>query len=350
MINKLTVKNFQSHKFSELEFDNGVNVIVGLSDSGKTALLRAFEWVRKNQPLGFGFLKTGEKRCQVSVELENREVIIRQRDGKENKYLIVYNDNTYNSFEAMRGDVPEEIENMINLSDINIQTQLEPHFLVLGSSGNIAKTIDEVIRLDEANNLISKINQEIRKVDSEISGVEKAINDNEERLSEFDYLNEFENLLEGYKLQEAVVSDIRNKVTDLENLLKEYVDLEEQLSELVILTGQEIKFINNVEKTKLLSDKISEYFNCEEKIKNIPVLEQEEEFYIDKMFDFQTLSDMLEDWHIQEEKLVSQITKMKSCDSLKRRLLEKINTCPLCKSILTDQTRKNLIDSMENSL
>ncbi|MCK9524299.1 MAG: AAA family ATPase, partial [Limnochordia bacterium] len=39
MIEKLTLKNFQSHKHSELEFAPGLNAIIGQSDSGKSALL-----------------------------------------------------------------------------------------------------------------------------------------------------------------------------------------------------------------------------------------------------------------------------------------------------------------------
>jgi len=45
MINSLTIQNFQSHKNTTLEFDNGINIIIGQSDSGKTAIIRALNWV-----------------------------------------------------------------------------------------------------------------------------------------------------------------------------------------------------------------------------------------------------------------------------------------------------------------
>ena len=52
MIRKLNIQNIQSHKNTELEFSPGINAIVGSSNNGKSAILRALYWVRYNRPLG----------------------------------------------------------------------------------------------------------------------------------------------------------------------------------------------------------------------------------------------------------------------------------------------------------
>ena len=56
MIKQINIKNFQSHKSTQLKLDPGVNVIVGSSDSGKTAIIRAYLWVVDNRPLGNAFV------------------------------------------------------------------------------------------------------------------------------------------------------------------------------------------------------------------------------------------------------------------------------------------------------
>lgn len=48
MISKITIRNFQTHKKSELEFTDGVNLIVGSSDNGKSSVIRAFRWLAEN--------------------------------------------------------------------------------------------------------------------------------------------------------------------------------------------------------------------------------------------------------------------------------------------------------------
>ena len=58
MIKKIKIENFQSHRDTELEFSKGVNVITGLSNSGKTAIIRAFQLLKNNRPLGFRYNRT----------------------------------------------------------------------------------------------------------------------------------------------------------------------------------------------------------------------------------------------------------------------------------------------------
>ena len=44
MIDKIKIENIQSHKNTELNLSNGINVIVGSSNNGKSAILRALYW------------------------------------------------------------------------------------------------------------------------------------------------------------------------------------------------------------------------------------------------------------------------------------------------------------------
>ena len=52
MIKEINIKNFQSHDNTNLILDSGVNVIVGSSDSGKSAIIRALRWVTSCVPRG----------------------------------------------------------------------------------------------------------------------------------------------------------------------------------------------------------------------------------------------------------------------------------------------------------
>lgn len=43
-ITNLLIENFQSHSRSEFDFGKGLTVIIGPSDNGKSAVLRAMRW------------------------------------------------------------------------------------------------------------------------------------------------------------------------------------------------------------------------------------------------------------------------------------------------------------------
>jgi len=71
MIKTLSIQNYQSHKDSTLEFDPGVNVIVGSTDSGKTAIIRALRWLIWNRPNGDSFRSTWGGDTKVTESKKN---------------------------------------------------------------------------------------------------------------------------------------------------------------------------------------------------------------------------------------------------------------------------------------
>jgi exonuclease SbcC len=70
MIDSLSIQNFQSHEKTELEFDEGINIIIGQSDSGKSAILRALNWVVNNKPNGEAFKSNwgGDTKVKIIIE------------------------------------------------------------------------------------------------------------------------------------------------------------------------------------------------------------------------------------------------------------------------------------------
>ena len=65
MIQSIRLINFQSHKDSFIEFSPNDTVLIGTSNSGKTAVLRALDWILKNRPLGTSFIRHGASECVV---------------------------------------------------------------------------------------------------------------------------------------------------------------------------------------------------------------------------------------------------------------------------------------------
>ena len=56
-IKKIILENFQSHKYSVIELNEELNVIVGPSDSGKSAIIRGLKWALYNEPSGDYFIR-----------------------------------------------------------------------------------------------------------------------------------------------------------------------------------------------------------------------------------------------------------------------------------------------------
>ena len=95
MITKISIKNIQSHKNSTLELSPGINAIVGSSNNGKSAILRAFYWARYNRPLGTDNLlshwavdKKGNQISEMEVTVENQNGFVTRKRTKDRKSVV----------------------------------------------------------------------------------------------------------------------------------------------------------------------------------------------------------------------------------------------------------------------
>jgi len=125
MIQTIQINNFQSHKHTYLTLDPGVNIIVGPSDSGKTAILRALRWLVWNRPTGEAFRSSWGGETLVEITLD--DFILQRSKDKENIYKIV-NDNEVKLLKAFGTEVPEEVSKILNLDDSNLQQQMDAPF------------------------------------------------------------------------------------------------------------------------------------------------------------------------------------------------------------------------------
>lgn len=87
MLFKLTLKHFKNWEKKEIEFQEGISVIVGNSGIGKTSIFKSILFVLFG--IGSKCQTFGKKNC--SVTLETPEIIIERQKGP-NKLKIIYNE------------------------------------------------------------------------------------------------------------------------------------------------------------------------------------------------------------------------------------------------------------------
>lgn len=187
MIKTITLQNFQSHKSTHLELSPGVNIIIGPSDSGKTAIIRALRWVIFNRPQGDSFRSHWGGKTEVSITLEAPGIdidpeITRIKD-KVDEYIM-----NGMSFKAMRSDIPKEIQEVLNMNEVNIQLQLDSPFLLSETPGAVAQHFNKVAKLDKIDTGLQNIQSWIRQIVSDIKYKEEDIEKKQEELSQFDFL------------------------------------------------------------------------------------------------------------------------------------------------------------------
>ena len=190
MISKIRLENFQSHASTELELSPGINAIVGASDKGKSAIMRACEWVRLNRPVGDDFLSDWARNekgkqtepCRVSIEIDGHSVV-RVRTPKQNGYIV-----DGQVTEAIGTDVPPIASTALNLSDLNVQKQLDSPFLLSQSGGDVARFFNSLVHLEDIDKCMSAADSIRRKLNQSIALHVASIDENQKHLDSLQWV------------------------------------------------------------------------------------------------------------------------------------------------------------------
>ena len=243
-IEKVILQNFQSHKNSVIEFDNQLNVIVGPSDSGKTAILRGIRWALYNEPSGDYFVREGESECSVTIVLNDGTKIKRYRSKSKNSYFIYDSDNNEIKFEGFGTSVPQEIIDKTGIKKIlldseqsnavNLSDQLEGAFLLSERTSTRASSIGRLVGV----NIIDDALRETLKDSRNLSSTKKNIEDNifslEKELSEYEYLDELMSRID-------YIEKLKNEIQDKNKLFSKYKELLQKFS-IISQEKRELKY------------------------------------------------------------------------------------------------------------
>ncbi len=253
-IKKVELHNFQSHEYTEMEFDRGLNVILGNSDVGKTTILRAIKWALYNEPKGDYFIRQGEKDVSCKVTFSNGVVVERLKTPSKNSYFLVDASGNEMRFEGFGIDVPKEITDVTNMYKVsldnsnnktilNIAEQLDGPFLLNDQASLRASAIGRLIGVNYVDDALRTVVRDNKRTNQEIVELIKNKEDLKKQLDEFSYIKE-------YKEKFEKITRIRNKIKTLQDRLELISKIKENLDKNRI----ELEDVSNlVEKFKSLN-------------------------------------------------------------------------------------------------
>ena len=210
MLEKIEIKNFQSHQATALNLSPNVNTLQGNSDCGKSAVMRALSWLVFN-PAGDYFISDWAKRgktitapCEVTLSVNGHKVT-RRRDKDFNGYIL--DDQV---FEATRNSVPPQVMSVLGLGEVNVQRQLDPPFLLSMSAGDVSRYINSLVNLTRIDKWTTAVNGRTRSLQQQVESGKQQVEKQQAEVDSYAYV---ENLEEVSKK----MTEIENKVVSLSN-------------------------------------------------------------------------------------------------------------------------------------
>jgi len=257
MLKSLHITNFQSHGKTELSFHEGTNVIIGQSDCGKTAVIRALRWIIWGRPTGDSIRSTWGGQTSVDLATEGATVI-RTKD-KTDTYVLAPANGKDVTFKAIGTSVPAEISSVFNINEINLQYQLDSPFLLSSTPGEVASHFNRVAHLEKIDQGTSNVNSAIRALEQDIKYKTAEIEQQEEQLKQFEHLERFEAEVEVLEQIEQQLRGMKSLLDTLQLLYYDYCECSKQIDEYSDLLSGE-KLVNNLlDLYKQKVQKVEEY-------------------------------------------------------------------------------------------
>ncbi|MDG0949405.1 AAA family ATPase [Bacillus paranthracis] len=254
-INEIFVEGFQSHTNSRFNLGNGLNVITGPSDSGKTSIIRAVRWVAFNEPQGEAFVNESVGQATVTIHMDNGIIISKHRRKGKTSYRIQTDPGDAGSvFE--KSEVPEEVKQLLGITKqtfgdfvtaLNFAFQLEAPFLISETPSSGAKVLGKLAGTEAVDLAVKSVSKDTYAARQERLLAEKEI----ERLA-------------GNLLEYLDVDDKVQQLKTAESLMEHVEELHKKKEAL-----KEISHMYTSRKQKYIAA-----WEIEKRLEDVPVLIQ----------------------------------------------------------------------------
>lgn len=265
-IKKIILENFQSHKYSVIELNEELNVIVGPSDSGKSAIIRGLKWVLYNEPAGDYFIREGEREASVTVEFSDNIKVKRYRSKSKNSYHLFNRDGEEMVYEGFGTNVPDEIMEQMDIKkihldsdesvSINLGEQLDGAFLLSEKTSVRASAIGRLVGVNVIDDALREGLKDNRNISIIRKNLDTTIIEIENQLEKYDYLSSLQQKINKIENIRLLIIEKENKVNKLNLLLDKFVKTNNMIEE----SNKYIHKFKHIEVAKNIILKIEQYY------------------------------------------------------------------------------------------
>ena len=261
MLKQIELFNYESHVHSVIDLSEGINIFSGASGQGKSSIRRAIMWCMTNKPNGDAMVswsafdaKGNQKEpCRVILTFDDL-VIERQKGPKLNGYII--NNDDKHPLEAVGVSLPEQVSSLLNVNDINYEDQLGAPFLLSESSGEVARYLNRIVNLDEADRFQSEVESKRQKCNKDIALTEGSIKRLSESVESLAWLDKADQLIGQIESKDTIIEGKETTISSIKQSITDYEELSRKMD----------SYRGVPEKATALIKKI-ESFDIEDKIK-----------------------------------------------------------------------------------
>jgi hypothetical protein len=220
MIRKIVLENFMSHARTEIDLAEGLTVLVGPNNCGKSAVVAALEAVCGNTRGNF-MIRHGERRCRVTV-VTDEHVVAWERTRDNARYEI-----DGKRVDRLRGGLPDDLHDFLRLPaveddgkefDVHVGAQKSPIFLLdepASSAATFFASSSDAGKLLRMQRLHKERTLQARRDHKRLTGQRDRV---DAILATLDPLDELQKSVEAVEREHGRLGSLAAEIEDLEGM------------------------------------------------------------------------------------------------------------------------------------
>ena len=256
IIKQIELTNVQKHSYLIFNLRQGINILWGKTGAGKTCIIRALQWILANDFSSDDIRKDGTKKTIVKLiiaevpHIKGGVHVSRIRTNSINRYEIKYpNKEELVVHDSVGKKIPEEVAKLFDLPImnvdkdeliLNIQSQLDSHFLVVDKATFRSKILNKLTNNDLLDKVIKSYNSDLLGLSKEERQLTAEVKEKTSEKEELETQNKKEEIIyndinrkfNNLKIEQEELNEIEETYTNLMNVQTNLLNIEIEISDL----------------------------------------------------------------------------------------------------------------------
>jgi DNA repair exonuclease SbcCD ATPase subunit len=217
ILKRIQVRNFRRNTKLDVELE-GITVIRGPSGKGKSSFVGALKWSVFNRPTSTRFIRWGAEFAAVRLVFSDGAIATRKRSKTQNYYKLRGPGDTKDTvYKAFGTDVPQDITNLLNMTDINFHSQHSSPFWFSETAGEVSRQLNAIVNLEVIDRTASNLARMMREETAEVKGISERLEEASERAGELKFILRADRVLQAIEKEQAEAAKTQQEALSLRN-------------------------------------------------------------------------------------------------------------------------------------
>ncbi|MGE5611133.1 MAG: AAA family ATPase [Bacillota bacterium] len=225
MLRRITLENFMSHAHTVIDLADGLTVLVGPNNCGKSAVIEALRTVCTNLPAEM-LVRHGQREARITIETDDNHTIVWRRKGPTVSYII-----DGREVHRLKGSVPDDLHDVLRLPkvttpqgdtfDIHFALQKSPMFLIDESGSKAAGFFSTSSDAEKLMQMQQRHREKVRNAKARHKDLTGEVERLAAQLQALSPVDELSSRVEQTEQEYAAVVEDNQQIAQLTKLLRE---------------------------------------------------------------------------------------------------------------------------------